>query len=84
MDRRPAAHGLPPACGMTPGGRATGRFCGPRLFDRVMGRSNSCAWIGGHSHSADHETGYGNRGLGAGAGTRTFEIGDLGAAGADE
>ena len=30
--RCPAAHSLRPACRMTPGGRATGRFCGPRLF----------------------------------------------------
>jgi hypothetical protein len=55
-DHRPAAHSLRPACRMTPGGRATGRFCGPRLFGPVMERSNSGARIGGHSHPVDDQT----------------------------
>jgi len=29
------------------------RFCGPRLFGLVAGRSNSCPRIGGHSHAGD-------------------------------
>ena len=45
-DHRPAAHSL----------RATGRFCGPRLFGPAMERSNSCARIGGHSHPVHDQT----------------------------
>ena len=41
---------------MTPRGRAKGRLCGPRLFGRVMERSNSCARIGGHSHAVRDQT----------------------------
>jgi hypothetical protein len=41
---------------MTPGGRAAGRFCGPRLSGPETKRSNSCARIRGHSHAVDDQT----------------------------
>jgi hypothetical protein len=40
---------------MTPGGRAAGRFCAPRLFGPLMERSNSCAGIGGYSDQVDDQ-----------------------------
>jgi hypothetical protein len=34
-------------------GSADHRFCGPRLFGLVMGQSNSCTRIRGHSDPVD-------------------------------
>jgi len=81
LEGRPTTFGLPAVYVKEAGGSC---FCDPHLSGRMMKWSNSCARIRGRADADDHETRYGNRGLGAGAGTRRFEIGDLGATGAEE
>ena len=46
---------------MTPGGRAAGRFYGPRLFGLVVERSNSCPRMGGRSHVSIPQSGTGDQ-----------------------